>query len=65
MENVFPEESELPPPRIDVWSEDCLTLNVYTPALKGKHDVLLYIHGGGWQNGTHTCITNTLNQKQM
>ena len=34
--------------------EDCLVLNVYTPALKdgGKRAVLFSIHGGGYTSGT-------------
>ncbi len=32
--------------------EDCLRLNVFTPALKGgKRPVLFWIHGGGFTNG--------------
>lgn len=33
-------------------SEDCLTLNVWTPALRdgGKRPVLVYLHGGGFDN---------------
>lgn len=35
-------------------SEDCLFLNVYTPALRdgGRRPVLVYIHGGGYNNGS-------------
>ncbi|NDK38484.1 carboxylesterase/lipase family protein [Pseudoxanthomonas gei] len=35
-------------------SEDCLFLNVFTPALRdnGKRPVLFYIHGGGYNNGS-------------
>jgi para-nitrobenzyl esterase len=34
-------------------SEDCLRLNVFTPALKdgGKRPVLVWLHGGGFTNG--------------
>ncbi len=34
--------------------EDCLTINVWTPALRdgSKRPVLLYIHGGGYNNGS-------------
>ena len=35
-------------------SEDCLFLNVWTPALGdgGKRPILVYIHGGGFNNGS-------------
>ncbi|MBN6152736.1 carboxylesterase/lipase family protein [Xanthomonas sp. AmX2] len=35
-------------------SEDCLFLNVWTPALRdgGKRPVLFYIHGGAYNNGS-------------
>ncbi|GAB3044402.1 carboxylesterase/lipase family protein [Stenotrophomonas tumulicola] len=35
-------------------SEDCLFLNVWTPALDdgGKRPILFYIHGGGFNNGS-------------
>jgi para-nitrobenzyl esterase len=35
-------------------SEDCLFLNVFTPALRdgGKRPILVYIHGGGYNNGS-------------
>ncbi len=35
-------------------SEDCLFLNVYSPALRdgGKRPILFYIHGGGYNNGS-------------
>lgn len=34
------------------WSEDCLTLNVCTPALDGApRPVLFWIHGGGYRSG--------------
>ena len=47
------------------WSEDCLTLNIQTPALDDGHrPVLFWIHGGAyrtgqgaipWYNGTSFC----------
>ena len=34
------------------WDEDCLTLNIQTPALDdGARPVLVWIHGGGYRNG--------------
>ncbi len=33
-------------------SEDCLFLNVWTPALNGARPVLLYIHGGAYNTGS-------------
>jgi para-nitrobenzyl esterase len=34
-------------------SEDCLTLNVWTPASDaGRRPVMVWIHGGGYMNGT-------------
>jgi para-nitrobenzyl esterase len=38
----------------DKMSEDCLVLNVFTPALrdKGKRPVMFYIHGGAYSGGS-------------
>lgn len=33
-------------------SENCLFLNVLTPSLRGKRAVMVYIHGGGFTNGS-------------
>ena len=33
-------------------SEDCLTLNVWTHGLGGKRPVMVWIHGGGFVNGS-------------
>lgn len=33
-------------------SEDCLSLNVWTPALSGRRPVLVYIHGGAYNTGS-------------
>ncbi|NOW47454.1 para-nitrobenzyl esterase [Novosphingobium sp. SG751A] len=32
-------------------SEDCLFLNVWTPALSGKKPVMVWLHGGGFSSG--------------
>jgi len=34
-----------------VFSEDCLTLNIWTPEGPGPHPVMVWIHGGGFMNG--------------
>jgi para-nitrobenzyl esterase len=37
-------------------SEDCLSLNVFTPACdRGKRPVLFWIHGGGWREFSGTA----------
>ena len=33
-------------------SEDCLFLNVWTPALNGRRPVMVYIHGGAYNSGS-------------
>ncbi len=33
-------------------SENCLVLNVLTPALRGRRPVMVYIHGGGYTGGS-------------
>ncbi|MCC4596223.1 carboxylesterase/lipase family protein [Xanthomonas campestris pv. phormiicola] len=40
--------------RLDPVSEDCLFLNVWTPALRdgAKRPILFYIHGGAYNNGS-------------
>jgi para-nitrobenzyl esterase len=45
-------------------SEDCLVLNVWTPALRdgGKRAVMFYIHGGAYSNGSGSAaITDGVN----
>ena len=36
----------------EVQNEDCLFLNVWTPALSGNRPVLVYIHGGAYNTGS-------------
>lgn len=36
-------------------SEDCLTLNVFAPAAAKKAPVMVWIHGGGYVNGSGTA----------
>lgn len=36
-------------------SEDCLQLNVTSPSLRGKQSVMVWIHGGGFTNGSGTA----------
>ena len=40
--------------RPDECSEDCLSLNIYTPDLDGSLPVLIDIHGGGFQSGSNS-----------
>ncbi len=37
---------------VEPQSENCLVLNVLTPALHGKRPVMIYIHGGGFAQGS-------------
>lgn len=40
-------------------SEDCLFLNVWTPSLRGRRPVMLYIHGGAYNTGSgSSAVTN-------
>lgn len=35
------------------FSEDCLTLNVWTPSLDGELPVMVWLHGGGFRTGSN------------
>ncbi len=37
-------------------AEDCLNLNVWTPALTGSRPVMVWIHGGGYVTGSGTGL---------
>ncbi len=37
-------------------SEDCLTLNVWTPGLDGSRPVMVWIHGGSFRTGTGSSL---------
>lgn len=40
-------------------SEDCLFLNIWTPALEGRRPVMVYIHGGAYSTGSGSSpVTN-------
>lgn len=38
-------------PQQDVQSEDCLTLNVWSPQREGLRPVIVWLHGGGFRTG--------------
>jgi para-nitrobenzyl esterase len=37
----------------DTKSEDCLSVNIWTPGLSGRRPVLVNFHGGGWTAGSN------------
>ena len=51
-------KTRLPPHFEQMWPErwiegdDCLNLNVWTPDLRGRAPVLVWLHGGGFTNGS-------------
>lgn len=75
MQNPSPLESMLGADATPM-SEDCLTLNVWTPGIDGRRPVMVWIHGGGftggsaatpWYDGTrfaeHGVVCVTLNYR--
>ncbi len=53
MADVLPGTEEVFYPTGSGFSEDCLTLNVWTPGVEGRAaPVLVWIHGGGWATGS-------------
>jgi para-nitrobenzyl esterase len=38
--------------RREPMSEDCLSINVYTPGLTGRRPVMVWLHGGGFSSGS-------------
>ena len=47
-------------------SEDCLYLNIYTPAVDGKKRAVLFnIHGGAFQTGDHTLNSDPIGTTGM
>jgi para-nitrobenzyl esterase len=45
------------------YSEDCLTLNIWTPALSGRAPVMVWIHGGGFRTGSNVIPGEVLAER--
>jgi para-nitrobenzyl esterase len=50
--NLIPESMAQQPKGDGNGNEDCLHLNVWTPALSGKRPVMVWFHGGGYSAGS-------------
>jgi carboxylesterase type B len=57
--DVCPSPSHVDKPGLPVQSEDCLSLNIWTPtrASPGPRPVLVFIHGGSFINGSSAAET--------
>jgi len=52
-----PQSLEVGAGYVPEWSEDCLYLNVFRPDSTEKLPVMVFIHGGGFVNGTSSLAT--------
>jgi para-nitrobenzyl esterase len=50
--NLIPESMAQQPKSDAHGNEDCLNLNLWTPALSGKRPVMVWFHGGGYSAGS-------------
>jgi para-nitrobenzyl esterase len=50
--DICPQDQSLLRDPASGMSEDCLTLNIWTPSLRGKLPVMVWIHGGGFKRGS-------------
>jgi para-nitrobenzyl esterase len=50
--NLIPESMAQQPATDGSGNEDCLHLNLWTPALSGKRPVMVWFHGGGFSAGS-------------